>query len=164
MLKIEQWEKNTVLRTVSEKIKKSELKKYVKLWKEMLKYIKNPDNGWVGLAAPQVWYNKRLIIVSLLKDREDETYPTVMMFNPKILDHSEEKQISEEGCLSLPEETGKVPRFKEVKLRYFDEKFNEKIIKMSWLSSNIVQHEIDHLDGILFTDRILKHIKKDNIF
>jgi peptide deformylase len=53
------------------------------------------------------------------------------MFNPKILDHSEEKQISEEGCLSLPEETGKVPRFKEVKLRYFDEKFNEKIIKMS---------------------------------
>jgi peptide deformylase len=164
MLKIEQWEKNTVLRTVSEKIKKNELKKYVKLWKEMLKYIKNPDNGWVGLAAPQVWYNKRLIIVSLLKDREDETYPTVMMFNPKILDHSEEKQISEEGCLSLPEETGKVPRFKEVKLRYFDEKFNEKIIKMSWLSSNIVQHEIDHLDGILFTDRILKHIKKDNIF
>lgn len=154
MLKIEQWKKNEILRAISSEISKKELKKYVKLGKEMLKYIKDPDNGWVGLAAPQVWYNKRLIIVSLLKDWEDESFPTIMMINPEILEHSEERQISEEWCLSLPEETWKVPRFKEIKLKYFDEKFNEKIIKLSWLKSNIIQHEVDHLDWILFTDRI----------
>jgi peptide deformylase len=154
MLKIEIWKKNTILRAVSEKITKDNLKKHIKLAKEMLKYIKNPDNWGVGLAAPQVGLNKRLIVVSLLKDREDETYPTIIMINPEILDHSDEKQLSEEWCLSIPEETWKVPRFKEIKLRYFDEKLSEKIIKLNWLSSNIVQHEIDHLDWILFTDRI----------
>ncbi|MDQ7009702.1 MAG: peptide deformylase [Candidatus Gracilibacteria bacterium] len=154
MLKIEQGKRNTILRTISSKITKDELKNNIKLGKEMLKYIKDPDNGGVGLAAPQVGYNKRLIVVSLLKDREDESFPTIMMINPEILEHSKEKQISEEGCLSLPEETGKVPRFKEIKLKYFDEKLNEKIIKLNGLRSNIIQHEIDHLDGILFTDRI----------
>jgi len=159
MLKIEQWKKNTILRTVSDKITKDDLKKYVKLGKEMLKYIKNPDNGWVWLAAPQVWYNKRLIVVSLLKDREDETYPTIVMINPEILEHWNEKQISEEGCLSLPEETWKVPRFKEIKIKYFDEKLKEHIMKLDWLKSNIIQHEIDHLDWILFTDRIEENSK-----
>lgn len=163
MLKIEQWKKNEILRAISSEISKKELKKYVKLGKEMLKYIKDPDNGWVGLAAPQVWYNKRLIIVSLLKDWEDESFPTIMMINPEILEHSEERQISEELCYSLPEETWKVLRFKEIKLKYFDKKFNEKIIKLSWLKSNIIQHEVDHLDWILFTDRIEENKNTNNL-
>lgn len=163
MLKIEKWKENKILRTVSEEITKKELKTYLKLAKEMLKYIKNPDNWWVWLAAPQVGYNKRLIIVSLLKDREDETYPTVIMINPEILTHSEEKQISDEWCLSLPEETGKVPRYKEIKIKYFDEKYKENIIKLSWLRACIVQHEIDHLDWILFTDRIKESKNTKNL-
>jgi peptide deformylase len=76
------------------------------------------------------------------------------MINPEILEHSNERQISEEWCLSLPEETWKVARFKEIKVKFYDEKFKENIIKLDWLRSNIVQHEIDHLDWILFTDRI----------
>ena len=152
MLKIETWKENTILRTVSEEITKNDFKKYLKIGKEMLKYIKNPDNWGVWLAAPQVWYNKRIIVVSLLKDREDETYPTIIMINPEILNHSDDKVFSEEWCLSLPEETGKVPRYTSVKLRYFDEKFKENIIRLEGLKSNIVQHEIDHLDWILFTD------------
>ena len=163
MLKIEKWKENKILRTVSEEITKKELKTYLKLAKEMLKYIKNPDNWWVWLAAPQVGSNKRLIIVSLLKDREDETYPTVVMINPEILIHSEERQISDEWCLSLPEETGKVPRYKEIKIKYFDEKLKEHIIKLDWLRACIVQHEIDHLDGILFTDRIEENKNTKNL-
>ena len=154
MLNIEIWEKNTILRTVSKEITKDNFKKNLKLWKEMLKYIKNPENWWVGLAAPQVWHNKRLIVVSLLKDWEDETYPTIIMINPEILTHSDSKQISEEWCLSLPEETWKVPRFSEIKIKFYDEKFKENVMKLDWLRSCIVQHEIDHLDWILFTDRI----------
>ena len=154
MLNIEQWQKNEILRKISTDISREKIKKYAKLWKEMIKYIKNPDNWWVGLAAPQVWYNKRLIVVSLLKNREDENYQTIMMINPEIIEHSDKKVLSEEWCLSIPEERGKVPRYNSIKIKYLDEKYKENIMILQWLKSNIVQHEIDHLDGILFTDRI----------
>lgn len=156
MLKIETGTENEILRTVSEEIKKSEFDQYIKLWKEMIKYIKNPDNMWVGLAAPQVGYNKRLIVVSLLKDREDESFPTVLMINPKILEKSNECETEKEWCLSVPWENGEVERFKKIKLHYIDENKKEKILVLSWVPARIVQHEIDHLDGVLFTDKIVK--------
>ena len=56
MLKIETGKDNKILRTVAPEVKTAELNEAIKLWKEMLKYIKNPKNGWVGLAAPQVWF------------------------------------------------------------------------------------------------------------
>lgn len=56
----------------------------------MLKYIKNPDNGGVGLAAPQIGVNKRIIVVSLMRDYDDEDYRTIAMINPEIIEHSEE--------------------------------------------------------------------------
>lgn len=154
MLHIETWKENKTLRKVSEKIKKNEIKKYLKLAKEMLKYIKNPENKWVWLAAPQVWYNKRLIVASLLKDRDDESFPTFIMFNPEILEHTDECESDEEGCLSVPWEKGKVKRYKWIKLKYTDEKAKDKTLMLNWLSARIVQHEIDHLDGILFTDKL----------
>jgi len=163
MLNIEKWTKNKILRTISKEITRDNFKKNLKLWKQMLKYIKNPDNGWVWLAAPQVWKNVRMIVVSLLKDWEDETYPTLIMINPQILEHSDSKQISDEWCLSLPEEKWKVPRFSEIKIKFLDEKFKENVIKLDWLRSCIVQHEIDHLDWILFTDRIEENKNTKNL-
>lgn len=156
MLKIETGKQNEILRTISEEIKSSELSTYIKLWKEMIKYIKNPKNKWVWLASPQVWYNKRLIVVSLLRERDDENFPTVMMINPKILEHSRQCEIENEWCLSVPGENGEVERFSKIKLSYIDENKKEKILILSWVSARIVQHEIDHLDGILFTDKIKK--------
>ena len=85
-LKIETWKDNPVLRTVCEKIKQSEWKQYSKLWKEMVAYIKNPDHAGVWLAAPQVWITKRIMVVSLLRDWDDETFSTVMMINPELLE------------------------------------------------------------------------------
>lgn len=155
MLKIEIWKENTILRTVSEEIKQNEFNTYLKLWRDMIKYIKNPDNHWVWLAAPQVWYNKRLIVVCLLKDRDDENFPTVMMINPKILSSSKELETENEGCLSVPWEKWDVERCKSLKLSYIDENKKERIIVLSWVSARIVQHEIDHLNGILFTDKII---------
>ena len=159
MLNIEVWKENEILRTVSSKIKNSDIKKYTKLGKEMIKYIKNPDNGWVGLAAPQVWHNVRLIIVSLLKDWDDENFKTHMMINPEIIEHSSVLEKDIEWCLSVPWEKWKVARFSEIKLKYIDEKAKEKTLYLSHLSARIVQHEIDHLDWILFTDKIDEKIK-----
>ncbi len=158
MLKIVTWESNPILRAISQPIKQSDYKKYTTLAKDMLRHIKDPENGWVWLAAPQVGYNIRLIIVSLMRDREDENFQTVIMFNPEILEHSTETECDKEGCLSLPKKRGEVERWSEIKLRYFDETFKERKLILRWLAARIVQHEIDHLDGILFTDR---EVKKD---
>jgi len=68
----------------------------------MIKYIKDPKARGVGLAAPQVGVNKRIIAVSLLRDREDENFSTIMMINPAIIEHNNKKESEKEGCLSLP--------------------------------------------------------------
>jgi len=154
-MKIETWDKNQILRNISEKIHKDEIKKYVSIWKNMIKYIKNPDNLWVWLARPQIWINKRLIVVSLLKNREDENFPTLMMFNPEIIEFSNEKNLESEWCLSVPGKKWKVERFINIKLSFFDEKWVEKILALRWVRARIVQHEIDHLNWILFTDKIV---------
>lgn len=155
MLKIETGKQNEILRTVSEELKKSEFDQYIKIGKEMIRYIKNPKNMGVWLAAPQVGYNKRLIVVSLLQTREDESFPTILMINPEILEFSQECETEKEGCLSVPGENGEVERYKKIKLHYIDENKKEKILILSWVPARIVQHEIDHLNGVLFTDKII---------
>ncbi len=95
-LTIETGDDNEILRSVSNTIKPAELKQYRALAESMVKYIKNPDNGGVGLAAPQVGVNKRLIVVSLMTDYDDENYRTIAMVNPEIIEHSEEKIKNEE--------------------------------------------------------------------
>lgn len=68
----------------------------------MYNFVKNPKNNGVGLAAPQVGHNVRLVIASLLRDRDDENYKTVIMFNPEIIERSSETDVENEGCLSVP--------------------------------------------------------------
>lgn len=155
MFKIETWDKNEILRKVSEIIKPNEFPSMIKLWNEMIKYIKNPKNGWVWLAAPQIWVNKRLIVVSLLKTRDDESFQTIMMINPEIIEKSGECDIEEEWCLSVPGKKWKVQRDKQIKLKYIDSSKKVKILVLSWVSARIVQHEIDHIDGILYTDKLV---------
>lgn len=155
MLKIETGTENKILRTISENIKTPELDTYIKLGREMIKYIKNPDNKWVWLAAPQIGYNKRLIVVSLLKDREDENFSTVMMINPEIIEKSHATQTDFEWCLSVPWKKWDVERYTNLKLSYIDENKKQKTLLLQWVSARIIQHEIDHLDGILFIDKIV---------
>ncbi len=152
MLKIETWENNKILREVAKEIKKEDFNKYIKLWKQMVKYIKNPKNGWVWLAAPQVWKSIRMIVVSLLKTREDESFKTVLMINPEILEHNEEKEAEKEWCLSVPWKEWEVKRYTSIKLKYTDERKSEKVINLTWVAARVVQHEIDHINWILFTD------------
>ncbi|MDD3145285.1 MAG: peptide deformylase [Candidatus Gracilibacteria bacterium] len=156
MLKIETGNKNPILRGIAEKITDKNFKDAVKLGREMLKYIKNPENAGVGLAAPQVGHSIRLIIVSLLKDRDDENFKTVIMINPEITEHSKITEIDSEGCLSVPGEKGDVERFKTIKLNYTDEKKTQRTLILEGLTARIVQHEVDHLDGKLFIDYLNK--------
>ena len=93
---------NDILRTKSKPVITPELRKYLSLANDMVRYIKNPDNGGVGLAAPQIGVNKRIIAVSLMRDGDDENYRTIAMINPEIIEHTDELESDNEGCLSIP--------------------------------------------------------------
>ena len=157
-MKIETWTENQILRARSEEISRIELNKYVKIWKQMIDYIKNPENNWVWLAAPQIWVNKRLVVVSLLNDYSDTYFNTVMMINPEILEYSEETDMDTEWCLSVPWKQAEIERALKIKLSYLDNKWRKITVNLEWLSARIVQHELDHLNWILLIDRINKNL------
>ena len=129
------------------KIKTNELKE---LCADMAKTMKEKDG--VGLAAPQVGENIRLIAISTKNGVK-------IMINPKITKKSWAKELNEEGCLSVPGVYGKVRRNKKINCVYFDKQGQKIKIQAEGLLAFVVQHEIDHLDGILFIDKA-KDIKK----
>ena len=113
-------------------------------------------NG-VGIAAPQVYVSKRVIIVASranLRYPDAPDMPAVVMVNPEILEKSDNTILGEEGCLSVPDERGIVARAEMVKVRYFTLEGEQIETVFHGFPARIVQHEIDHLDGVLFVERL----------
>ncbi len=157
---IETGNENNMLRKKATPISLKELKSYTKVAESMVKYIKDPEKGGVGLAAPQIGISKRLIVVSLMHDYEDENFRTIAMINPEIIEHTEEVCTDSEGCLSVPGEFGDVTRWTGVKVEFLNLSGIKQSLKLTDLAARIVQHEIDHLDGILFTDKVEENTLK----
>ena len=143
LLRLQTGRDNEILRTKAKPVKEI-TKKTLKLIKEMQAAMK-VEKG-VGLAAPQIGVSERIILVTLDEKK------IIPMINPEILEMSEETCIDEEGCLSLPEEFGNVTRAKYITVKYQTPKNEEMILKLSDFNARVVQHEVDHLNGILFTD------------
>lgn len=110
------------------------------------------DAPGVGLAAPQVGVSKRIIVVD--PAREGEPPAPLKMANPEIVWASEETKPHEEGCLSLPEEYQEVVRPASIKVRYVDEQNEIRTLDADGLLAVIIQHEMDHLEGLLFVDHL----------
>ena len=114
----------------------------------------------VGLAAPQVAVSQRVIVVEYAPEPEDDQEPEspklYRIVNPEIIKVSEEMEIGSEGCLSLPGYAGDVERHAAVTIKGFNLQGKPIKIKAEGWLARIFQHEIDHLDGILFIDRALK--------
>ena len=133
-----------ILRRKSEEVKKvtPELKRLIE---DMIETMEKNDGA--GLAAPQVGILKRVIVA------ETERGP-IGLINPEIIKKSKEKILAEEGCLSFPGLFLKIKRAKEVEVKALDVEGKEMKIKAEGLLARVLQHEIDHLDGILFVDKI----------
>ena len=118
----------------------------------------------VGLAAPQIGLSIRLFIVDTSPFSEDESLSDEdrsllksfkkVFINPEILDENGDEWSFEEGCLSIPNIRESVLRQKEIKIQYFDEKFNKHTDSFDGLLARVIQHEYDHIQGILFTDKL----------
>jgi peptide deformylase len=111
------------------------------------------DAPGIGLAAPQIGVLQRLIVMDCVKEEDADPAP-VIMFNPEITASSQESEIYEEGCLSIPDHYAEVTRPKEVEVKWIDIEGVEQRQGFDGLWSTCVQHEIDHLNGRLFIDYI----------
>lgn len=138
-----------------------EREELTKLLGDMYETMKNADG--CGLAAPQVGRSLRVLIV----DGSDltETYPELSdfirrMINPVFTFKSEEMCTYSEGCLSIPNIDADIERPEVVRIRYFDENFQEKEEEFDGFAARMLQHEMDHLDGVVFTDRAAPIRKK----
>ena len=129
-----------------------------KLMDEMLETMYEAPG--IGLAAVQVGILKRLIVIDVSKDKEKKD--PLFLINPEITFKSNKTSTYEEGCLSLPGHFAEVERPAECHLNFVDYNGNKKDIKANGLLATCIQHEIDHLDGILFIDHISK-LKRDMI-
>ena len=114
----------------------------------------------IGLAAAQVGVTKRVLVLDIGKTDEDRQ--PIRMANPEIIWVSEEDNVYEEGCLSVPEHYAAVTRPASVRVRYLDHQNEIREMDADGLVATVVQHEIDHLDGVLFIDH-LSSLKRNMI-
>jgi peptide deformylase len=114
----------------------------------------------IGLAAPQVGVLRRLIVMDPAKDEAPKS-PLVMV-NPEILERSEEMRTHEEGCLSIPDFTAEIERPAKTRVSYIDREGKKREADLEGIWSTLVQHEIDHLNGVLFID-YLSRLKRDMV-
>ncbi len=153
-------ENHPVLHAIAEEVTEDEIingfvTKLITDMKGALKTYSVEGFTAVAIAAPQIGISKRLFIIEdQSKDRE--SLPSLIAINPQIIKTSKKTHVVGEGCLSLPEYYGEVKRHLNVTMRATDENGNEYERGAGGLLAQIIQHEYDHLDGILFTDRAEK--------
>lgn len=128
-----------------------------RLAKQMLREMYKDDG--VGLAAPQVGVLKRIVVIDTQWPQEDEKgrpmkKRPLVFINPQIVEHSDERVKNLEGCLSVPGISCEIERWSWVKVKCYDENFNEVIREGDGLFGRCMQHELDHLDGITLFERL----------
>ena len=114
----------------------------------------------IGLAAVQVGVLKRLIVIDISKEKEKKN--PLFLINPEIISKSKKTSIHEEGCLSLPGHFAEIERPAECQIKFIDYDGKEQELRANGLLATCIQHEIDHLNGVLFIDYLSK-LKKDMI-
>lgn len=135
-----------ILTKVSREVKKVDQRLQV-LIDDMLDTMYDAEG--VGLAAPQIGVLKRVVVIDVSEDRDNP----IILINPEIIE-TEGCQIGDEGCLSIPGKVGTVERPNYVKVKAYDRDMKEFIIEGTELLARALCHEIDHLDGILYSEKV----------
>jgi len=109
----------------------------------------------VGVAAPQIGSTRRVVVIDVSKSKlgRDNNHGLLVMINPEILER-EGQETMREGCMSVPDYTGNVTRAESIVVQFLDRAGREQVIRASGFEAVAIQHELDHLDGLLFLDRV----------
>jgi peptide deformylase len=146
---------NPVLRVPAEPVKNIQAPEIQRLIDDMIETMR--EYRGVGLAAPQVHRSLQIAVIDEEKDPdapEDPSRKLIVMINPRVLPVTDQMEEDWEGCLSIPELRGKVPRFKEIEIQAHDRRGKPLHLKASEFFARVIQHENDHLTGTLFLDRM----------
>jgi peptide deformylase len=147
-----------VLRQVAEPVPDSEIQSpsFQTFIDDMIDTMRESDG--VGLAAPQVYASRRLAIVEVKGPHprypNQPEVPLTVLINPQVVSHSDELEEDWEGCLSIPDLRGRVPRWKSMQIRAQDRTGKVIEISASGFFARVIQHELDHLDGVMFLERM----------
>lgn len=145
-----------ILRQTAEPVEETEISSnwLKKLVKKMFSIME--ENEGVGIAAPQIGVSKRIIAfgTNFTQRKIEEPIPNTVLINPALRILSKEIQIGYEGCLNCEDTMAKVPRAMEIEYSGIDMEGNTIVKKATGLEARILQHEIDHLNGFLFLDRV----------
>lgn len=117
--------------------------------------------GGVGIAAPQVGHLLRVAIVDVSSKPRIQQHGRLVLINPEITKW-EGMKVGREGCMSVPDFTGNVIRAEQIRLKYLDEQGEEQSIETGGYEARAIQHEMDHLDGMLFLDRLVS--RRNDLF
>lgn len=117
--------------------------------------------GAVGIAAPQIGHHQRIVIVDVSGRKKTRNHGYMVLVNPEILSW-EGFAVGREGCLSVPDYTGNVIRAEKLELQAYDPKGNKVSIETDGFEARAIQHELDHLDGMLFLDRLVS--RRNDLF
>ena len=155
------------LHTISEEITSEEFSngtvaKILKDLRQAIKTYKVDGYAAVAIAAPQIGIAKRMFLIEDQNKERDDSIPTIIAINPKIVKVSKKTHMVGEGCLSVPDTYGVVRRHKNVVLQALDENGAPFERGAGGLLAQIIQHECDHLDGTLFVDRAEESWGKDD--
>ena len=132
--------------------------KIVGIIADMFETMRNASG--IGLAANQIGLNKQIFVVDISPVEDYEKYKPLAMINPKIISKSDETISIEEGCLSIPELRAEVIRPKSIFVSFLDVNLKEHTIEADELFARVIQHEYDHLQGVLFIDYFDDELKK----
>jgi peptide deformylase len=146
---------NSILLKVAEKVEKFDTPEIHEFIKDMIETMKDAEGA--GLAAPQLGESIQLVIFGVDKNErypEAEEVPFTVLINPVITPLTQDKEDDWEGCLSVPGMRGVVPRYKEINYKGFDQYGNEIDRDVEGFHARVVQHECDHLFGVLYPTRI----------
>lgn len=148
LLPVEKGPKNTILRTESKPVGKVD-----KALKKLIKDMEDTmfDLNGVGIAAPQVGINLRLALARLNVDTKNELI--IALINPEISNLSHEKADMDEGCLSLPNTWGPTPRHESLTVTFDTPRGGKQTLHLEGFNARVIQHEVDHLNAMLFIDR-----------
>lgn len=161
-------ESHPALHTIAEEVTPEEFSNgtVAKLVKDMKAAIKEYSvDGFiaVAIAAPQIGVSKRIFLIDDQSNRDEDRLPSIVAVNPRIIKASKKSKVVGEGCLSVPDKYGLVRRSTNVTMRALDENGVEFERGAGGLLAQIIQHENNHLDGILFTDVAEKVWDKDDL-
>ena len=150
---------NPILRRKSLEIEEitGEIREFAKI---LHKWMEIYDGIW--LAAPQIWINKRMVAICQLNKKEDTVIFSDVLINPVIIEKSTKTFLQGEWCLSLPSMEWDVQRHFKIKSQYLDVDWKKHEMNLIWLNAAILQHEIDHLDWVLFWDKVVNK-KRPNL-